>query len=157
MKQVVRACLPRDVCTDVAHLQREMGTIPIVAFPEVEVEVMYFLHESWLDTGMLHQELVKESGATLLCSDNEKVGQRSDWSSGQSPEMPGSICLLDAALHNPSFLSQVRTYCKPMEDSGHRTEAGLLLSLRHSVSHYQGTGSENPELRFRAWLTEDGA
>jgi hypothetical protein len=36
---------------------------------------MYFLHEGWLRTGMLHQELVKESGTTLLRSDNEKVGQ----------------------------------------------------------------------------------
>jgi hypothetical protein len=77
-----------------------MGTVPIVAFSDVKVEVMYFLHESWLDTGMLHQELVKESGATLLRSDNEKVGQRPHWSSSRSPKMPGSICLLDAALHN---------------------------------------------------------
>jgi hypothetical protein len=100
MKQVVRAGLPCDVCTGVAHLQREMGTVPIVAFSDVKVEVMYFLHESWLNTGMLHQELVKESGATLLRSDNEKVGQRPHWSSSRSPKMPGSICLLDAALHN---------------------------------------------------------
>jgi hypothetical protein len=73
-----------------------MGTVPIVGFSEVEVEVVYFLHEGRLYAGMLHQELVKESGATLLRSDNEKVGQRPHWSSSQSPEVPGSIGLLDA-------------------------------------------------------------
>jgi hypothetical protein len=54
---------------------------------------------------MSHQELVKESGATLLRPDNEKVGQRPHWSSSRSPKMPGSICLFDAALHNLRFLS----------------------------------------------------
>ena len=112
MKQVVRAGLPRDVCTGVAHLQRKMGTVPIVAFCEVKVEVMYFLHESWLNTGMLHQELVKESGATLLRSDNEKVGQRPHWSSSRSPKMPGSIGLLVTSFQNLRFLSQVLTYYK---------------------------------------------
>jgi hypothetical protein len=112
MKQVVRAGLPRDVCTGVAHLQRKMGTVPIMAFCEVKVEVMHFLHESWLNTGMLRQELVKESGATLLRSDNEKVGQRPHWSSRQSPSMPGSIGFLVTSFHNLRFLSQVRTYYK---------------------------------------------
>ena len=112
MKQVVRAGLARDVCAGVAHLQRKMGTVPIVTFSEVKVEVMYFLHEGWLYTGMLHQEFVKESGTTLLSSDNEKVGQRPHWSSSQSPSMPGSIGLLDASFHNLRFLSQVRTYYK---------------------------------------------
>ena len=103
MKQVVRAGLPRDVCSGIAQLQREMGTVPIGAFSEVEVEVMYFLDEGWLYTGMLHQELVKESGTTLLRSDNEKVGQRPHWSSSQSPSMPGSIGPLDASLHDYAF------------------------------------------------------
>ena len=74
MKQVVRAGFTSDVCTDAAYLQRKMGTVPIVASSEVEVKIVYFLHEGWLYTGMLHQELVKESGTTLLRSDNEKVG-----------------------------------------------------------------------------------
>ena len=113
MKQVVRAGLPRDVRTGVAHPQRKMRTVPTVAIAEVEVEVMYFLHESWLNTGMLHQELVKESGAALLRSDNEKVRQRPHWRCGQSPSMPGSIGLLVASFHNLRFLSQVQPYCKP--------------------------------------------
>ena len=112
MKQVVRAGLSRDVYTGVAHLQREMGTVPLVAFSEVEVEVMHFLHESWLNTGMLRQELVEESGSAFLCSDNEKVGQRPRWSSSQSPRMPGSIGLLVTSFHNLRFLSQVLTYYK---------------------------------------------
>ena len=89
-----------------------MGTVPIGAFSEVKVEIMYFLQEGWLNTGMLHQELVEESGTTLLRSDNEKVGQRPHWSSSQPPKMPGSMGLLDASLHNLRFLSQVRTNYK---------------------------------------------
>ena len=92
-----------------------MATVPIGAFSEVKVEVMYFLHEGWLYTGMLHQEFVKESGTTLLRSDNEKVGQRSHWSSSQSPEVPGSIGLFDASFQNLRFLSLVRTYYEPTE------------------------------------------
>src|SRR5215210_1988974 len=103
MKQVVWAGLPRDVCTGVAYLQRKMGTVPVVAFSEIEVEIMYFLHEGWLYTGVLHQELVQESGATLLRSDNEKVRQRPYRSSSQSPKMPGSISLLGASLHDHAF------------------------------------------------------
>ena len=113
MKQVVRTGFPRDVCTGVAHLQRKVGAVPLVAFSEVKIEIMYFLHEGWLYTGMLHQELVKEGSTTLLCSNNEKVGQCPHWSSSKSPMMPGSIGLLDASLHNLRFLSQVRTYYKP--------------------------------------------
>jgi hypothetical protein len=158
MKQVVRAGLPCDVCTGVARLQREMGTVPIVAFSEVEIEVMYFLHEGRLYTGMLHQELVKESGATLLRSDDEKVGQRSYWSSSQSPEMPGSICLLDAALHNPSFLSQMRTYYKPMEDT---ISGGGILSRLPAVAAFGICGglerqfTESPVMMQSAILSYD--
>ena len=76
MKQVVRASFARDVLTAVTKLQRKMGTVPIVAFSEVKVKVMYFLQEGRLNSGMLHQFLVEKSGTTLLCSDNEKVGQR---------------------------------------------------------------------------------
>ncbi len=112
MKQVVRAGLPREVSTGVTHLQRKMGTVPVVAFSEVKIEIMHFLGKSWLYIGMLHQELVKKSGTTLLGSDNDKVWQRSYWSSSQSPKMPGSIGLLGASLHNLRFLSQVWAYYK---------------------------------------------
>jgi hypothetical protein len=112
MKQVVWAGLPRDVSMGVTDLQREMGTVPIIVFSEVKIEIMHFLHEGWLHARMLHQELVKKSSATLLRSDNEKVGQRSYWSSSQSPKMPGSIGLLGASLHNLRFLSQVQAYYK---------------------------------------------
>jgi hypothetical protein len=77
MKQIVRASLSRDVLTVVPRLQRKIGTVPIVAFSKVKIEVMYFLSKGWLHMRMLHQELVKKSGATLLRSDNDKVGQRS--------------------------------------------------------------------------------
>jgi len=121
MKQVVRAGLPRDVSMGVTDLEREMRTIPIVAPSEVEIEIMYLFGEGSLYMRMLHQELVKKSSTTLLRSDNEKVGQRSYWSSSQSPQTPSSgIGFLDASLHNPSFLSQMRTYYKPIEDSGHQ-------------------------------------
>ena len=112
VKQVVRAGLSRNVLLAVGHLQRKMGTVPIVAFSEVEVEIVYFLYEGWLCTGVLHQELVEECGTTLLRSDNKKVGQRPHWGSSQSPSMPGSIGLLVASFHNLRFLSQVRTYYK---------------------------------------------
>ena len=112
MKQVVRAGFTKDVCTGAAYLQRKMGTVPIVAFSEDGVEITYFLHEGWLCTEMLHQELVKECGTTLLRSDDEKVGQRPHWSSSQSLSIPGSISLLVASLHNLRFLYQVRTYYK---------------------------------------------
>ena len=112
MKQIVRASLPCNVRARGTQTNRKMGTVPIVAFSEVEVEVMYFLHEGWLYVRVLHQELVKESGATLLRSDNEEVGQRPHLSSSQSAKMPGSIGLLVASFHNLRFLSQVRTYYK---------------------------------------------
>ncbi len=121
MKQVVRAGLSCDIRATVTHLQRKMGTIPIVAPSEVEIEVVYFLGKGSSHMRMLHQELVKKSSAALLRSDNEKVGQRSYWSCSQSPVMPSSsIGLLDTSLHNPSFLSQMRRYYKLIEDSGHR-------------------------------------
>jgi len=82
MKQVIRAGLPRDECRAFARMQRKVGTVPVVALAVVEVEIMYFLHEGWLDTGMLHQELVKESSATLLRSDNEKIRQHPHRSGG---------------------------------------------------------------------------
>jgi hypothetical protein len=81
MKQVVRAGLSRDVLTAATHLQRKMGTVPIAAFSEVEIEKVHFLGKGWLDMGMLHQELIKESSTALLRSDNGKVWQRSYWSS----------------------------------------------------------------------------
>ncbi len=118
MKQVVRAGLPRDVCTGVAHLQRKIGTVPIVAFSEVKIEIMHFFKEGRLHTRMLHQLLVEESGTTLLRSDNEKIGQRPHWSSSQPPKTPGGIGPLDASLHNSRFLSQGRTYYKPPSPNG---------------------------------------
>ena len=80
MKQVVRAGLSRDVLAAVTHLHRKIGTVPIVALSEVEVEIVYLLGKGWLHMGMLHQELVKKTSATLLPSDNDKVWQRSYWS-----------------------------------------------------------------------------
>jgi hypothetical protein len=85
MKQVVRAGLSRDVLTAVTHLQRKIGTVPIVAFSEVEIEIVYFLGKGRLHMRMLHQKLVKKSSTALLRPDNEKVWQRSYWSSSQSP------------------------------------------------------------------------
>src|ERR687890_205923 len=81
MKQVVRAGLSRDVLAAVTHLHRKIGTVPIVAFSEVEVEIVYLLGKGWLHMRMLHQELVKKASATLLRSDNDKVWQRSHRSS----------------------------------------------------------------------------
>ena len=148
MKQIVRAGLPRDVSMGVTDLQRKMGTIPIVAPSEVEIEIMYFFGKGSLHTRVLHQELVKKSSTTLLRSDNEKVGQRSRWSGSRSPQMPSSsIGLLDASLHNPSFLSQVRTYYKPIEDSGHRRYAG---HFRISVTHYYSTRGPSVNDKFAA-------
>src|SRR3712207_638608 len=112
MKQVVRAGLSRDVRAAVTLLERKIGTIPIVAFSEVEIEVVYFLGKGWLHVRMLHQELVKKSSTTLLRSDDEKVGQRSYWSSSQSPKMPDCTGLLGASLQNIRFLSQARTNYK---------------------------------------------
>src|SRR5215208_1481278 len=80
MKQVVRAGLSRDVLAAVTHLHRKIRTVPIVAFSEVEVEIVYLLGKGWLHMRMLHQELVKKASATLLRSDNDKVWQRSYWS-----------------------------------------------------------------------------
>jgi hypothetical protein len=80
MKQVVRAGLSCDVLAAVRDLHRKIGTVPIVAFSEVEVEIVYLLGKGWLHMGMLHQELVKKASATLLRSDNDKVWQRSYWS-----------------------------------------------------------------------------
>jgi hypothetical protein len=80
MKQVVRAGLSRDALTAVTRSQRKMGTIPIVAFPEVEIEIVYLLGKGRLHLRMLHQEPVKEASTTLLRSDNDKVWQRSYWS-----------------------------------------------------------------------------
>ncbi len=45
MKQVVRASLPRDVCTGVWDLQRKIGTVPIFAFSEVKIEIMHLFKE----------------------------------------------------------------------------------------------------------------
>jgi hypothetical protein len=67
----------------VADLQREMGTVPIIVFSEVKIEIMHFLHEGWLHARMLHQELVKKSGTALLCSDDDKIRQRPYRSSSQ--------------------------------------------------------------------------
>jgi hypothetical protein len=100
MKQVVWAGLSRDVLRAVTHLQRKMGTVPIVAFSEVEIEVVYFLGKGWLHVRMLHQELVKKTSTALLRSDNDKLWQRSYWSSSQSPKMPGQVSLFAASLHN---------------------------------------------------------
>ena len=58
MKQVVRAGLSRDVLAAVTHSQRKIGTVPIVAFSEVEIEIVYLLAKGWLHVRMLHQELV---------------------------------------------------------------------------------------------------
>ena len=80
MKQVIWAGLSRDVPTAVTHLQREVGAVPIVAFSEVEIEIVYLLGKGWLHMRMLRQELVKKTSTTLLCSDNDKVWQRSYWS-----------------------------------------------------------------------------
>jgi hypothetical protein len=125
-----------------------MGTVPIIAFSEVKIEIVYFLGKGWLHTRVLHQELVKKGSTTLFRSDNDKVWQRSYWSGSHSPRAPSSsMGLLDAPLHNSRFLSQVRTYYKPKEDSGHRREAGPLPNLRNSLPHYQGTGSERPARR----------
>ena len=81
MKQVVRASLSRDVPATVTQLHRKIGTVPVVAFSEVEVEIVYLLGKGWLHMRMLDQELVKETSTTLLRSDNDKVWQRSHRSS----------------------------------------------------------------------------
>jgi len=81
MKQVVRAGLSRDVRASVTLLQRKIGTVPIVAFSEVEIEIVHLLGKGWLHMRMLDQELVKETSTTLLRSDNDKVWQRSHRSS----------------------------------------------------------------------------
>ena len=81
MKQVVRAGLSRDVLAAVTHLHRKIGTVPIVAFSEVEIEIVHLLSKGWLHMRMLDQELVKETSTTLLRSDNDKVWQRSHRSS----------------------------------------------------------------------------
>ena len=65
---------------------------------------------------MLHEELVKKSSATLLRSDNDKVWQRSYWSSSHSPKMPGNVRFFAASLHNSRFVLQARTYYKPEEE-----------------------------------------
>src|SRR5215211_38911 len=80
MKQVVWARLSRDVPVVVSNLQRKMGTIPIVTFCKVEIEIVDFLSKGWLQTRMLHQELVKKRSSALLCPDNDEVWQRSYWS-----------------------------------------------------------------------------
>src|SRR3712207_1010622 len=110
MKQVVRAGLSCDVLTAVTHLQRKIGTVPIVAFSEVEIEVVYFLGKGWLYIRMLRQEPVEKTSTRLLRSDNYEIWQRSYRSSSQSPKMPGKVSLLAASLHNSGFLPQVRTY-----------------------------------------------
>src|SRR5215210_4156575 len=100
MKQVVGAGLPRDVRTGVAHLQRKIGPVPIVALFEVEIEIMHFLEEGRLHTRMLRQELVEERSTTFLCSNNEKIGQRPHWSRSQPPTTSGGISFLEASFHN---------------------------------------------------------
>src|SRR5215208_144739 len=128
MKQVIRAGLSRDVLIVVRHLQREIGTVPIVAFSVVEIKVVYLLGEGRLHIRMLHQELVQKSSATLLRPDNEKVWQRSHLSSSQSPKMPGKISLFAALRHNSCFLLQVRVHYKPTEDApSHR----IFARIRH--------------------------
>ena len=74
MKQVVRAGLSRDVLAAATHLHRKIGTVPVVAFSEFKVEIVYFLGKARLHLGMLCQELVEKSGTALLRSDNDKVG-----------------------------------------------------------------------------------
>ena len=136
MEQVVWAGLSRDVRAAVTLLERKMGTIPIVAFSEVEIEVVYFLGKGWLHVRMLHQELVKKSSTTLLRSDDEKVGQRSYWSSSQSPKMPGCTGLLGASLHNIRFLSQARTNYKLKKAHfriGQRLESTSLYVVLTSI------------------------
>ena len=64
------------------------------------VEVVYFLGKGWLHVRMLHQELVKKTSTALLRSDNDKLWQRSYWSSTYSPKMPGQVSLFAASLHN---------------------------------------------------------
>ena len=81
MKQVVWAGLSRDTRATETRLQGKMGTIPIVASFEVEVEIVYFFGKGWLHMRMLDQELVKETSTTLLRSDKDKVWQRSHRSS----------------------------------------------------------------------------
>ncbi len=58
MKQVVWAGLSRDVLSAVKRLQWKMGPVPLVAFSEVEIEIVYLLAKGWLHVRMLHQELV---------------------------------------------------------------------------------------------------
>lgn len=124
MKQVVRAGLSRDVLLAVKRLHWKMGPVPLVAFSKVEIEIVYFLGKGWLHTRMLHQELVKESSTALLRSDDDKVRQRSYWSSSHSPKMPGKVSLFAASLHNSRFLPQVRMYYKPKEGTpSYRTMA----------------------------------
>ena len=105
MKQVVWGGFTRDVLTAVVNLQRKMGTVPIVAPSEVEIEIVHLLGKGPLHVRMLHQELVEKSGTTLLRSDNDKVRQRSYRAGSQSANVPGgSVGFLDTSLHNPRFL-----------------------------------------------------
>ena len=74
MKQVVWAGLSRDVLMAVAHSQWKMGTVPIVAFSEVEIEIVYFLVKSGLDLRVLHEKAVEKGSTALLRSDNKEIG-----------------------------------------------------------------------------------
>ncbi len=99
MKQIIGAGFSRDVRPVLAYLQGELGTVPVLAFSEVKVEVMHFFDESGPDVRMLRQKPVEERGAALLCSDHEKVGQRSHWSSAQSANVPDGIRPFGPSLH----------------------------------------------------------
>src|SRR4028119_1280457 len=134
MKQVVRAGLPRDICTGVAHLQRKIRTVPIVALSEVKIEIMHFLNEGWLHVRMFHQESVEETSTTLLRSDNEKIGQRPNWGSSRPPETPGGKSLLDASLHNLRFLSQLHKDYKTPSPNGRSTR--ITSSQRPTLSEF---------------------
>ena len=113
MKQVVRAGLSRYVLTAGTHLRRKIGTVPVVALSEVKIEIVYFLGKGWLHVSMLHQELVKKNSVTLLRSDNSKLGNVRTGAVAHLQRCLAIVGFLDASLHNPRFLSQVRVYYKP--------------------------------------------
>src|SRR5215217_2461819 len=149
MKQIVRASLSRDVFAAVTRLERKIGTVPIVTFSEIEIEIVYFLSEGRLHMRVLHQELIKKSSTTLLRTDDEKVGQRPYRSCSQSPKAPGSVSLLDPSLHNSRFLAQARTYYKPKEGSSPEVIL-LVYSLKSYDQLLAEASAANRERRVTA-------
>jgi hypothetical protein len=74
MEQIIGAGFPRYVIPDLMYLQREVGTVPGIAFPEIEIEIVYFLVKSGLDLRVLHEKAVEKGSTAFLCSDNEEIG-----------------------------------------------------------------------------------